>query len=274
MTVIQSYGIVLFSYNEELDCITVMLIRKRCSYGFLDFIHMRYKSVDTQHLKSLFDEMTVDEKFDIISLDFDNLINKRMLINFGTHYNIYEEATEININNILANKNKYNKLYNNKSGKHKLKSLIRDSSNIQPIWEPPRGRRSNKETEIEAAMRETYEETMIKPEKYEIMLSAPTFKMTQYSKNLIFSTIYYPAFTVKPISDIKINFGNYKQVLEIGDVKFVPIKDLDTYNIPDKIEFMRYVKYIRKKYRLYRYYTGSTFSMDNENALSDGWCFV
>jgi 8-oxo-dGTP pyrophosphatase MutT (NUDIX family) len=203
--------------------------------------------------------MTIEEKIDIISLDYDSLVNKRLLVNTNAKYNIYEEGEKVCFG-LDHQKKKYDDIFGTKHGKLRLKSMINMSRNIECLWEFPRGRGSTKikESDIETAIREVYEETKIHNSEYYILHNAPTFRLEQYGNNLKYESVYYPAFMKKPKSNISIDFNDYQQIVEITDIKFVPINELKNYNIDNKHEFIKYANYIKKKHKLYMYYSIGT----------------
>ena len=49
------------------------MIKKRYTYAFFDFVFTKYKKNDDVRLCKLFDQMSIQEKADILRLDFDRL---------------------------------------------------------------------------------------------------------------------------------------------------------------------------------------------------------
>ena len=68
-----SYGIACI--NHFTNPTSILAIKKRCSYAFTDFIHSTYhRKVNKEvYLSMLMNNMTVDEKIIIMSMNFDNI---------------------------------------------------------------------------------------------------------------------------------------------------------------------------------------------------------
>ena len=69
---ITSYGIILFRYSDE-NGIQYLMIRRKNSFGYIDFIRGKYVQNNLEHLQIMFDEMSVTERENIRCNDFDTL---------------------------------------------------------------------------------------------------------------------------------------------------------------------------------------------------------
>src|SRR3989304_3957528 len=63
-----SFGIACCRINGNTP--EILLICKRWTYAYIDFIHGKYNSLDNFQLIELFNKMTFEEKLDILSLNF------------------------------------------------------------------------------------------------------------------------------------------------------------------------------------------------------------
>lgn len=70
-----SYGIALCRYNANMVP-EIIMVKKRLSYNFCAFVMGKYRKNDVSDLMLLFNGMTLQEKIDIISLDFQLLWTK------------------------------------------------------------------------------------------------------------------------------------------------------------------------------------------------------
>lgn len=142
---ITSYGIILFRiFNEELQ---YLMIRRKNSFGYIDFIKGQYSENNLEYLQKLFDEMSVEEK-ELIQLndDFDIL---------------WRRMWEDNVKSGIFNHSKQKFIHLKTTGI--IQTLIDNSSTkwIETEWEFPKGRRNYMEKDLECALREFQEETGI-----------------------------------------------------------------------------------------------------------------
>ena len=71
---ITSYGVVLYRRNANVDGgIEFLMIRRKNSFGFIDFMRGKYNVNDREHLKIMFDEMSLEEKGMIMNKSFNML---------------------------------------------------------------------------------------------------------------------------------------------------------------------------------------------------------
>lgn len=152
-----SYGIACFRFPEGSSP-QVLFVRKRYTYAFNNFVHGKYNPRNTSAMIGLFSGMTVEEKLDILSLNF-NQIWYRVWLNAGRNSAYF------------ASKNKYEALYIPDGGK-RLRALIAKSTNKQTVWEIPKGQKDSvKEAELNCAVREFTEETKMPRATYTIFPS-------------------------------------------------------------------------------------------------------
>lgn len=142
---ITSYGIILFRiFNEELQ---YLMIRRKNSFGYIDFIKGQYSENNLEYLQKLFDEMSVEEK-ELIQMndDFDILWRRMWEDNIKSGIFNYSKQKFINLKTTGI-----------------IQKLIDSSSTkwIETEWEFPKGRRNYMEKDLECALREFQEETGI-----------------------------------------------------------------------------------------------------------------
>jgi 8-oxo-dGTP pyrophosphatase MutT (NUDIX family) len=146
---ITSIGII--NINEQNQ---YLMICRKNSLGYVDFIRGKYTLQDKQHLLNLINEMTITEKQQLQTLTFKELWNNLWGIQNEVHY-ISEENVA------------YKKFMQLKEGYliqdefYTLEELVQLSTTAweTPEWGFPKGRRNSYETEIHCALREYEEET-------------------------------------------------------------------------------------------------------------------
>jgi len=230
---INSYGIALLQRNEETGLYEVLIVQKRNTYAYVDFINQKFRT--EEDLIHLFENMTNDEKFLILSLDFDKLYFKYSLMS--------ESYLEVYATAIRAKYDGLKRKFEKNARRFKFKTLINIANkSIPELWELPRGRKLNiSEAPINCAQREFFEETGISPDNY-----------TQFGKSFtivqdnIYSIQYFFALSigVRP----KLNIFNYHQVSEVKNIQFVPLKDFQFYNIYAKDKIKKVIQKFSKNH--------------------------
>jgi len=226
-----SYGIILRRYNIKEKNYQYLIVRRRITYSFFEFVYGKININNENILRKAFGEMTNNEKIDILYGNYDNLYYKAYLQNppKNIHYNQLESY---DIKKYLKNKYMFDNLYHKNEGKY-IRELIHNSTNNGLLYEIPKGRKSNKnETDLEAAMREFLEETGISTNFYNIDFNIKPIKQSYISNNIKYYNTYYVAYT-KTQEPIKLKFNNNQQISEIDEICWLnknQIKVVDNNN--------------------------------------------
>jgi hypothetical protein len=242
----KSYGIICFKKHPK-NGIKILLVKKPYTYSFSDFILGKYfKNNDSQLLK-LFNNMTYHEKMDILSLNFSLM-----------WYRIYRNTNEYVFNQSLTGQSQ---LYTQKKIKFeqcflqdrgvRLKRLINNSINSEPIWEIPKGKKNADDIDdINSAMREFSEESMIKKEQYKILWDIKPYIETYTDFGRTYQSIFYFAESVGDWEPV-INFNCLEQVSEVADIRWCCKNDLITLKV-EKNTFNRLNKLFDKVIKKYK----------------------
>jgi len=159
---ITSYGILLFRFTENIP--EYLLIRRKDSFGYIDFIRGKYSLSNIYQIQKSIDEMCLVEKQRIIYNTFDVLWRELWGVNSTLMYKSEEISSskkfETLTNGILVN----DKVVT-------LKDLVDRSTTSwqEQEWEFPKGRRNYKENDMECAFREFEEETGISKRNIQII---------------------------------------------------------------------------------------------------------
>lgn len=132
--------------------VSVLMVRRKDSMAYMEFIRGKYEVSDTEFVKRLISNMTIDEQKAITTEEFDTLWTKLWGQGRDTHSMEYDTA-----------KTNYD-LLNRKD----IVSQV-PSKYTEPEWGFPKGRRSKGETDVECATREFWEETNISGDAYEVV---------------------------------------------------------------------------------------------------------
>lgn len=234
-----SYGIACCRFNNK-NKLEILIVKKRYTYCFASFVLGKYNK-NKKFLKNLFNGMTVQEKLDILSLNFDILWYK-IWMEIPSNKTL-ETPTEIDC---IYNINLYReylrgngldryKFYKQKKAKFEnlfvygekkfLLNLIKKTSNGMILWEIPKGRKNINETFMDCAIREFKEETGINYKNYTIMFDLDPIVNSYTSFSTTYANKYYIAYEAKH-SNPKVDFSNNIQVSEIQDIKWVELDEI------------------------------------------------
>jgi len=151
---ITSIGIIGFRYNEIKQKFEYLLICRKDSLGFVDFVRGKYNIHNKPHLMNIINEMSVTEKDKIVSSTFDELWNGLWINEYGLKYR----------NDETLSRDKYQHIKTGvvtAMGTYNLGDLVKESNTMwtEPEWGFPKGRRNYMEKDIATGLREFEEET-------------------------------------------------------------------------------------------------------------------
>ena len=141
-----------------------LMIRRKDSFGYIDFIYGKYNPRNIIQVQQKIDEMSLEEKNKLLTIPFEDLWNQlRNQVNPSLH------KFESN-----KSKKKFDTLVNGVLFQDKLvtlKDLIESSSTkwTETEWEFPKGRKNFQEKDLECALRECQEETGIQMNHIELI---------------------------------------------------------------------------------------------------------
>src|SRR5271168_5223046 len=241
----KSYGIICGRYNKLLDKIEFLLIKKRYTFNYSDFILKHYSTHDDTKLLYLFNGMSHEEKLDIVSLDFGRM-----------WYRLFLTTPDKNTNVSHLDKYVLCKAYFEKKFLHdggaKLRELICKSNNLDYIWEIPKGRKATpQEKDIACAMRELEEETGVSSNNYLILDDNP-IRTSIISNGIKYIATYYLAIYIFRKCTPKIQYNNYQQLSEVSRIDWMAV---DKINIIDQSKRLYLLlkqvnKVMSKKYKI------------------------
>jgi 8-oxo-dGTP pyrophosphatase MutT (NUDIX family) len=213
-----SLGIICYQKNR--DNLKYLMICRRNTIGYVQFIRGQYINSDISYIQKLFDVMTDQEISYIKEKDFDFLWEYLWLDNF------YNKVTDkirkdkdhahTKFNYLKTGFNEDNKLIN-------IQYFIDNKKEYYnvPEWGFPKGRRNNNESNFTAAKREFCEETGINEHDIFLSTSSPTF-IEEYKSydNITYRNTYYLAEFLGDSDKINIESSNKEQYTEVSDLGF------------------------------------------------------
>jgi hypothetical protein len=144
---IMSFGIIC--YKLEDNEIKFLMIQRKDSLSFMEFIRGKYDLINLDYIKQLLLNMTINERNMIITTSVDEIWN------YLWHQN--DNSNNKNNKEFYESKQKFNTL----NDSNFLRNYILSINSIfnEQEWGFPKGRRKIKETDLDCAVREFYEET-------------------------------------------------------------------------------------------------------------------
>jgi NUDIX domain len=150
---ITSYGVILFRIVGNVK--QYLMIRRKNTFGYIDFMRGKYSVNNIEHLQHLIDEMTLVEKTQILNAPNFESLWKFMWEDACGFQNRGDEIISCKKFDMLKSGFMYNENFVN------LEILISESSTnwMESEWEFPKGRKNYQEKDIDCALREFEEET-------------------------------------------------------------------------------------------------------------------
>lgn len=137
---IMSFGIISFRIHPKTNEIQFLMIRRKDSLGFVDFLRGKYNQHNDFHLRNIIREMTKTEIHNILTMSYVDLWNKL----WNKTNESYDRKNMEKFNYIVENKKH---LFTNTEGWD------------EPEWGFPKGRRNIRENDFDCSIREFEEET-------------------------------------------------------------------------------------------------------------------
>lgn len=252
----KSYGIALFQYNRIKREYNVVVVQKRNTYEYMDFVLRHYNRNDDNRILELFNGMTVDEKMIILSRDFGLMWYKAWLINpESIHIPVEKQPSKQEYDKYSQCKKYYEKAFCQDRGK-RLEMLINKSHNSNGKWEIPKGRKTQSdgqspEMDITCAVREFFEETGITPHEYNLLADVEPKKIITNDNKYRYISYYYIAIANDIFQLPKMMLTDNQLLTEIVDIRLMTINEL---KVIDKLgQFYKFVadliKFIKKNYK-------------------------
>ena len=239
---ITSIGTIAYKIDETTGEIKYLLICRKDTLGYVDFMRGKYPIHDKQYICNIVDEMTLCEKQKLINNSFDKLWKELWCDNIGIQYRGEERNS----------REKFNTLKLMTKHSHTIQSIISESKTTwtHPEWGFPKGRRNYKEKDIACAMREFEEETGYSSSNMSLVQNLLPFEeVFTGSNNKSYKHCYYLA----KMSNQYNNHGPFQET-EVSDIEWFTyeeaVKKIRNYNL-EKIEILTRVNNLLTEYRIY-----------------------
>ena len=240
---ITSIGIIV--YNNDTPDIKYLMIRRKDSLGYVDFMRGRYPLFNKRYLLNIIGEMTNEEKKNLLTLDFNILWNDLWGEYIGIQYRGEEKTSCEKFNSLKIGITLSNDRYD-------IKSLIEMTEDkwSEPEWGFAKGRRNYQERDLNCALREFEEETGCSKTSLKLIQNvSPIEELFTGSNYKSYKHKYYIAHMPKDDNPI-INF----QKTEVSKVQWLSfeecLKIMRPYNL-ERIDILKRVNSILTRYKFY-----------------------
>ncbi len=213
-----SYGIIAvrFTNKDNKNIPEYLLIRRRDSLGYIDFLRGKYLLSDAAYIQTLVNQMTNTERERLLNAPFDTLWTNLWNAQNTRQYRSEYEHSKKTFEKIKSTGDIHGK---------QLHKYISDATTLweDPEWGFPKGRRSPHEAEKDCAIREFCEETGLRPKDLHIRTDeSPECEEYCGSNGIQYRHKYYIG---DCISDVSINQNNKVQTREVGEIGWFSFED-------------------------------------------------
>jgi len=249
---ITSYGIILCRPSNK--GVQFLMIRRKDSFGYIDFIRGKYSPYNIEQLQHTINEMSVNEKKQIINEPFNKLWammwgNTSSDNQFRSEESISVKKFELITNGVYINNIKYT-----------LRDLVdkSDTAWTETEWEFPKGRRNPQERDLDCGLREFEEETGYSQDSIAIVENILPFEEIFIGSNhKSYKHKYFLAYMSEynnQEKDDMINLQNY-QKSEVSKLEWKTfdecLKSIRPYNL-EKKKIITNINNLLQQYKLYR----------------------
>ena len=238
---ITSIGIIAVRLNSNNEY-EYLMIRRKDTLGYVDFMRGKYCLYNKSYIHNIINEMTLTEKNNLLTLDFNTLWKKLWGGEIGIQYRSEERTSQEKINQLNVGIKTNHEFYS-------LETLINNSTTQwkETEWGFPKGRRNYQEKDLNAAIREFEEETGYCKSSLQIIHNLlPLEEIFTGSNYKSYKHKYYLAFINEPFNKISSFETNEVSKIEWKTLSNA-ISSIRPYNL-EKINILKTVNKILKEY--------------------------
>ena len=235
---ISSIGIIAFRKSQRYDNkFEYLMICRKDSLGYVDFMRGKYPLHSEFYIQNIIDEMTNNEKQDLLKYNFKTLWNNLWGNFVGCQYRGEEKVSS----------EKFQKMKLGGS----LSDLIDNSKTSweAPEWGFPKGRRNYQENDLACALREFQEETGYIKDQLDIIHNLMPFEEIFTGSNM---KSYKHKYFIAYMEPDKKSINNF-QLSEVSKVGWFTLEEslemIRPYNL-EKRQVIKKIDNVLQKYRL------------------------
>ena len=240
---ITSIGVITFRVIN--GSIEILLIRRKDSLAFVDFMRGKYNLDDLDYIVKIVERMTINEHKTILENDFKTLWSYLWGASLTNQYKNEEKMSQIKFEKL---KNGYT-FNNNLITINEIINKCKNSYN-EPEWGFPKGRRNYQEKDIMCGLREFEEETGYS--KDNIIIINNILPLDE-----IFTSSNYKSYKHKYYIGLFKNFKNPEKLFqtnEISKISWVNIDDAKNYIRDYNVEKKNIIIQLNNLLKTYKVY--------------------
>ena len=241
MSPVTSYGIIAVRYTDDTvtrslfslsspssgtppsSSLQFLLIRRKNSLSFIEFIRGKYSHLDKEYISNLLRHMTQSEQQWIVTCTFEELWHHIWGISstLKSHKSNYEASEKRFL-----------------SMKEILPSLIAANPSpwTEPEWGFPKGRRDPHESDLQCAVREFQEETGIGRHTFQVLQNTYSISETFFGSNHVHYCHKYYLAICSSETEANMYAPNEHMSREIGDIQWCSLEEGIAKIRPDNVE--------------------------------------
>jgi 8-oxo-dGTP pyrophosphatase MutT (NUDIX family) len=247
---ITSYGIILCRPSSK--GFQFLMIRRKDSFGYIDFIRGKYSPYNIEQLQHTINEMSIHEKHQIITEKFStlwtNMWGNTSESQFRSEESISIKKFDLITHGVYVNDVKYT-----------LRDLVEksDTAWTETEWEFPKGRRNPQERDLDCGLREFEEETGYSQESVFIVENILPFEEIFIGSNhKSYKHKYFLAYMNECKNQDKedvVNLQKYQKT-EVSKLAWKTyeecLKSIRPYNL-EKKKIITNINHLLQQYKLY-----------------------
>ena len=154
--------------------VEVLMVRRKDSISYMEFMRGKYEMTNGKYIHNLIQNMTKDEQRKIVEQPFHSLWTL-----------LWGNGRDLHSQEYIESKEKYEALDRTR--------LVQEHRSVydEPEWGFPKGRRMRKETDMDCAMREFFEETNIPRDAYTLCRNLQFSETFSGTNGVIYKHIYF-----------------------------------------------------------------------------------
>tara|TARA_B100001173_G_scaffold258931_1_gene231730 strand:- start:1903 stop:2883 length:981 start_codon:yes stop_codon:yes gene_type:complete len=206
----RSYGVILARYNQHLNIPEYLMVCRKSTYCYVDFILGKYDDKNTDYLKFMVKNMTYSERISISTKNFEDLWKDLYYNSRAPNGAFYDYVSS--------------KFYKVRD------CFIQFNTSLSciykwPEWGFPKGRPNQSEDPFDCARRELYEETRISQNNYNILTDIMPFEEKYVGTNgHSYRNVFFIGQAHKDCNG-HLDKTNTAQAREIGFIKWFKYED-------------------------------------------------
>ena len=159
---------------EDTSSVEVLMVRRKDSMSFMEFIRGKYELVNANYVHRLIENMTIDEQRKIVELPFTTLWTQ-----------LWGNSRDIHSPEFYDAKEKFEAL-------DRTRIVMEHRSRWdEPEWGFPKGRRMRGETDMDCAVREFFEETNIPRDAYTVCNNLSFTEVFTGTNDIKYKHVYF-----------------------------------------------------------------------------------